>query len=163
MRLHRSARLRSVAVGLVLAAVAAAFIIALTGQGGETPAPGLVLQGVSLEDLARDGLILTPPDAAVSADVTADQARDFAAGKFGGAVVREVVLAHLVSKNDNPPLDRLVWVVNLDPDTVIVPEPTEMDPAETNTYALTFIDANTGAHLFTEVASEPTEGSQASP
>ena len=139
--------------GLLIAGTLVALMFVLTAQGGSPPVV-VDLQGVPPDALVRDNIILTKRAPGAAAKVTADQARR-AAG-FQDAGVREILLTHLLSTQNQPQIDRLVWVVNFDPPGVELPGgPLGAPHSSTPIFMLAFVDAETGEFLFGTADSGP--------
>jgi hypothetical protein len=129
-------RTKYTATGLALLAILVLAVVPFVmGQGGETPTPAepLKIEGVSLSEARTNGFVLTEPQGE-SAVVTAEQA-----GQVYGKGAGRVELAHLRNMNTEPDIDRLVWVVVLEPD--VVPVAAEADYVK---LAMNFVDAKTG-------------------
>lgn len=103
--------------------IAAAAVVAVTLVTALTlalwPAKGtsfqtVELQGISREDLARNGLTLgVPPPGATTAISRADAAAVMAKME-PAALVKEIVLAQVLDNTRVPPADRLLWVASMD-------------------------------------------------
>lgn len=128
---------------LALVAAVLAFTF-LSGQGGEPPA-AIDLVGVTDESKIAMGLdngISFSMADRDSSKVTAAEAESTAYEIVGGATSRQTVLAQL--DRSDPDDHRLVWVVNLDPDSIETWAGTDEI-----TYAhIVVVDANSGEWLF---------------
>ncbi len=155
----RAAGRHSGAAIISLAALAVLSLFLLTAQGGQ-PREALVLQGVSPDDLAGDGVALFVPGPAEKPKFSEANARAYAESQFGGGqAIRQIALATMVTTADSTlPRERLVWVVSYDPSAWEDPlphTPLLSPPAYRAKYALMFIDAATGNELLTTTLSEP--------
>jgi hypothetical protein len=147
----RTKSLQGLALFSLLLVVSGALIAVLTAQGGSPD----ILQGVSSDDLAAQGVVIGEPKGDAASVVGQDEAREIALKENPGTVIREVVLADLSVSSANPPIDTLAWAVNFEPKTVFVPrsgpyqpEPTNLGGSYATEYSVTFIDAITGEFLF---------------
>jgi hypothetical protein len=150
-------------IGIIGAAVAVLSIVLLTAtaKGGETH---LELAGVSSKELKDSrGIDLFVPAEDSAPQISKERAETTGAesqvsSSDSSVKAREVVLARLVNNEVKPPIDRLVWVVNLDPSTVKIEQigggPIQGTAIATPDsplvlqYSLAIIDAKTGELLY---------------
>lgn len=155
-------RLRELAGALVVIAVlaTAGFFAgkALLGDGGSTPAGRLgttALDGVDLSRLAYDGITVSAPPAGYGPQISGDDAKLVVAANYPGVTARQVLLAHIKFERGGN-LDTQAWIVNLDP--------TDPDVAGFGkgsgliTFALAFVDANSGKFLYVMGEQQPPPG-----
>ncbi len=136
--------------GAVLAA-ATLIVFFLTAQGGSPPSP-ITLAGVSAGDLTEASLSIQDPGPGASSKLSVEQAIAATSGQLGGGEkVRQALLARVVDRTQIPTFDRVVWVINLDPDSVAAPNLggfEQSHDAFKTQYALMFLDPDTGQFLF---------------
>ena len=149
----------ALAVVAVLALVAGVLLL-----GESSTAQDLGLEDVAAQDLEDSGIILERPASDDRASVDEEHASEVARGRHApGATVRQVVLAREIYVGGIQ-ADRLVWVVSLDPDSIVPGPPSgrglSTDPKDlTAIFALVFVDATSGEwlHSLEEVQSVAVE------
>jgi hypothetical protein len=150
------ARLAPAAAAAILLTAGIVTLALLTTRDDEPLA--VHLQGVSPQALVDVGVTLTAPAAAENASISGDDARSSVLKQYTGARAREAVLVRLADNHQVPPIDRLAWAVNLDPATVSFPALGPLGPrgsvASRTLWAVSFVDAKSGALMFTRAASE---------
>ncbi len=147
--------MRRVPLAIALAgAVVLALLAGVVLLGNRSAAQSFDLVGVSAEDLESSGIVLKRPMSDNLASVDEKYASKVARGKHApGATVRQVVLAREVDVEDLQ-AERLVWVVNFEPDSIVPAPPSgggllSTDPKDIRVkFALVFVDATTGEWLF---------------
>ncbi len=147
---------------LILTALAGVVIVLSVTMPGErgralTPTP-IQLDGVSAEDLAALGLIVTTPEPGTTITASEEDAKLKALESQPGASVRQVVLARVVDQTRVPPLGRTFWVVNLDPATVpvAVEGPAEIsDDDFSMAVALVLVEPETGGLVLKKTLEKP--------
>jgi hypothetical protein len=103
-----------VSVSAVIAV--AAGLLLLTGR---STAQDMDLEGASAEELAELGVVLEQPGEGDQAVIDSAAAASAAKARFdSGAEAREVVLARLHGGSGEVKDGQLVWVVNMDPNTI---------------------------------------------
>ena len=156
-------------VGSVAVVVFAAVALAITLIGSEESGTAQVqLDGVSLEELAEVGIHLSEPEG--EAVLAAPQAAETATASvppYGENVVaKETVLVHLIHDGGlgaEPLYDTLAYAVNMEPATVMMqrdsgPIGVDIDFSQlcpVPRYYVSFVNAYTGAWLFSQLASTP--------
>ena len=139
------------AIALAVVAIALVSLMFWQLRGGE--AAELSLDGVSLDSLAEDGVVISEPPDDYVALTTSDAARVIASVKFPNVDVKQVVLAHI--KFDGSDVDTEAWVVNLDP------EDPDLNPPKaegTPTFAVVFVAADSGEFIYAMGEVEPPPG-----
>ncbi len=136
----RSGWYRAFAVALMLGAAAGIWVF-LTTQTPPPPPPvsSTALEGISLRDLAADGITLSTLDPAVRPKVSREAAEQVALDGFPSVSIRQSIFAHVVAHN----IDRPAWIVSLNPNDFANPGP----PGEIE-YLLVLVDAETGEFIF---------------
>ena len=138
---------------MAAALITAATVAFLTAQGGSSD----VLQGISAEDLAAQGITLEEPAQGSATAITMDRATELARGSRAGASVREVRLVRLIDKHRSPATDKIAWAVNFDPQTVldepVLPyfpdrSPSSVPAQYQTQYSVAFVDPQTGEVFF---------------
>lgn len=137
-----------VGAGIVALAVLIAVAGSLTAGTPSDSAATVRLHDVTPERLAANGIHLVPPRAGEHAAVPIRAAEATAATRGrpdGTTKIREVVLAHVVI--DGSGIDRLCWVVSLDPTGWFHSHgPLNRQPVVA-TWFLVFVDASSGQWL----------------
>jgi len=133
-------------------------IYSLSPQSGypfpESSDDGVVLYGVPPEQLAASALTLKKPAANALPVYSEENVRAYVTRHFPGVAVSQVVLGQLTESSGELPeiYQKLVWVVNVDPNSLSVPvKPTlaKQGSASTNAqFALVFVDATTGEFVY---------------
>ncbi len=139
------------ATALAVIAIALVSLILWQLRGGE--ASELTLAGVSLDGLAEDGVVISEPPDDYVALTTSDAARAIVSVKFPNVDVKQVLLAHI--KFDESDVDTEAWVVNLDP------EDPDLNPLKAEgipTFAVAFVDADSGEFIYAMGELEPPPG-----
>ncbi len=153
-----------VALGLLLTGGVLAGLRVFDGgsDAGADKAPDSILQFVNPEHLASHAMSLSEPPAGYAPKISREVAEEKAKQFTPGVTVRETVLAHLSALD----LDRMVWVVNLDPGSFLLPGPSGAACAAPSTelqvqFMLTFVDSETGELIETiSQQAPPPEGWQ---
>ncbi len=136
----------AVAVALLVAVSLVAAISSLFLFDGGASAD-VTLQGVPPEALAEQGISLSPVDPSTAMRLSPQQAREVA--EFPDAQVRQIVPARLKGDQAGKTLDRVVWVVSLEPGNLGLPAgPGDGTGSPVFLFYLVFIDGNTGEYLF---------------
>lgn len=114
----------------------------------------LTLDGVPEDTLKSAGITLTRPLASSTAKASAADAEAVALANGPGVPLKETALGQLHDDSRVPPVDKLVWVVSLDPTSVKVPAfgPPGSPPYADTIYWLIFIDAQTGQFFYSTSA-----------
>lgn len=144
---HRGFAIR---LGLVLGVAALVIVGYLTlANSTQSSLETVTLDGVSAEDLAKNGLILAAPPTGYTPTVTASQATAAVAKYNPGAKVRQVVLARVLNETAVPKMDRVLWVANLDVEgkTMGLHGGPGMPQSTPYLYSLILIDPSTGVVL----------------
>ena len=139
------------AIALAVVAIALVSLMFWQLRGGE--AAELSVDGVSLDSLAEDGVVISEPPEDYVAVTTSDAARAIASFHFPNVDVKQVVLAHI--KFDGSDVDTEAWVVNLDPEDPDLNPPTAEG---TPTFAVVFVDADSGQFIYAMGEVEPPPG-----
>lgn len=119
----------------------------------------LALQGVPADALKDEGITLFAPSPGFQPATSADNARQVGLTRFPEHPVKEVVLARVRMDNHVPPVDRDLWVVNLDaagakvqasgiPRDLSGGAVSEAPWTATVIYELVFVDPQDGAFLY---------------
>jgi hypothetical protein len=119
--------------------------------------PLVTIVGVSSDRLAYVGIKLLQPATGEHASIDKATARHIGAmhgGVGADTPVREVVLARVVQRN--PQLDRLCWIVSLDPSGWFKSHGPQGAPQRQATFFLVFVDAGTGEWLFSDAGDNAT-------
>ena len=156
------------ASGLIALTIAAAAMLALSLFLSSRSAPPAVLwmdlRTVSGDQLIWHGITLLPPPPGAEAQVVPQSVAEQVAGdQWRGAAIREIALARLIELGRVPPVERLAWIVSVDPAAVGVPThggaPTGPVSIPShgytfvNGFALVFVDAQTGSFVSATVVS----------
>jgi hypothetical protein len=147
-------KLRTVAAALVVVALLGAggtlTVQALLSGGGE-PLPPVEklseswLQGVNINELAGQGLYLSPPPQDYVPKTSSGFAKHTTDSQYSNVSARQILLAHLQTQYTGG-FEGQVYIINFDP--------ADLDlhafcPSSTPIYALSFVDADTGKLLST--------------
>ena len=146
----RSGWYRAFTVALMLGA-AAGILVLLTAQTSPPPPPvsSTALEGISLRDLAADGITLSTLDPEVRPKVSREAAEQVALDGFPSVSIRQSIFAHVVAYN----IDRPAWIVSLNPNNLGLPGPR----AEIE-YLVVIVDAETGEFIFANARSKMPPG-----
>lgn len=146
--------MRILPVGMtVVALLAAAGTLLITLTGGSGSQSQVALDGIPSENLAAAGVRLLEPEDQPKIDATRAEgtAKLNVPPSATAPKVKETSLVRFVNDQIHPPVDRLVWAVNFDPETIsAVPPlgPGQYDPfCGHPAYHVVFIDATTGELL----------------
>lgn len=142
---HHRVRIAFLASTLIVAVLLGSVAILATTTGSAN-APYLAIEGVPFEDAKSLGYTFREPAKDFQPRTSAETARLAANGQFGGAKVERVVLADV---SDSQSVDRPMWVVVLDPSTVIMPDLSQTGESSNLKleYAIMLFDPETGAFV----------------
>jgi hypothetical protein len=141
-------RLRLIS-SVILVAVFGA--LALTfGTAAARPSPSI--SAVSSQRLAEAGITLAAPaptEQAIISPATAERLGALQGGLGGRTPVRQAVLARVI--HSDPPIDRLCWVVSLDPTGWFHAHGPKSSPnRHVAAFFLVYLDAHTGQWIFSQ-------------
>lgn len=146
---HLTPSTAMLAAFLLVAALGGLIFLVVSSQTGTADAPYVnILGGDKDQSLRNQGYTLTATPQGYSPKFSTDSARQYGTGQYGGGKVTNVVLAHMSAKGPDSNIDRNVWVIVFDPSTVTFPGSGAAASPTSPSYALMFLDADTGAFLF---------------
>jgi hypothetical protein len=148
------------AIGVAVALGIASFVLLMNPRSGPA-SDELTLQGISSVDLASRGLTLKVPPAEFVPKVDKREIESSRTGEVSplgfDLPIREIVLAQVADSSVVPPIDRVLWVVNLDVTGVRMPllGPAGSPQDTPYLYSLFFVDPETGGFVYSASAGAP--------